>query len=265
MLYFHIYKAIQRKMNYNVCINKVYIYSFIFLIIEANCLILNDSYATNNISLKNDKNAEILQLKKSLKDLNDSNPYQLDDYYQIPINDILFPLQIQTNNHNPINNIDFDEKSKTINIFINPLSSTNNKIDIGIPRSILDSKTIEGKDKNFNVTINNKPVKFLEINNTDKRHNYISNDEMKRTGNLTTNTDNRNLIIDFDKNSKIIRITGTNISTLKNIQQNGEKHTEESIKFIITIFSIICGIGIGLGYFISRKRKYSFVKKSQNK
>ena len=50
-------------------------------------------------------------------------------------------------------------------MILNKPSFNENSLILQIPRDILDSKTQDNKDNNFTVLINNKPSKYLEINN----------------------------------------------------------------------------------------------------
>ena len=69
----------------------------------------------------------------------------------------------------------FKRENKTIELFLNPFNIDGNLL-IQIPRDILDSKTQDNKDNNFTVLVNDKPSKYLEINN-------------KSTSSITLNSD----------------------------------------------------------------------------
>ncbi|HSA75252.1 MAG TPA: hypothetical protein VLE21_03600, partial [Candidatus Nitrosocosmicus sp.] len=134
-------------------------------------------------------------------------------YYQIEIGNIILPIKISSYG-NSILNLNFDNEEKSIILVISPLNTVNGKLLIDIPRTILDSKA-NGNDKNFTVTVDGQPAKFLEITNSSGEKIY-SNSIINNLSAIqySTNTESRLLMIEFDSNSKIIKISGTDTSNL---------------------------------------------------
>ena len=134
-------------------------------------------------------------------------------YYQIEVGNLILPIMISSYG-NPIFNLNFDNEEKSIILVISPLNAAQGKLLIDIPRTILDSKA-NGNDKNFTVMIDGLPAKFLEITNSSGGKIY-SNSIINNVSAIqySNNTESRLLIIEFDSNSKIIKITGTDTSNL---------------------------------------------------
>jgi hypothetical protein len=134
-------------------------------------------------------------------------------YYQIEVGNIILPIMISSYG-NPILNLNFDNEEKSIMLVISPLNAVDNKLLIDIPRTILDSKA-NGNDKNFTVMVDGLPAKFLEITNSsgDKIYSNSIIDNVSAIQ-YSNNTDSRLLMIEFNSNSKIIKITGTDTSNL---------------------------------------------------
>ena len=116
-------------------------------------------------------------------------------------------------------------ENKTLELFLNPFNIDGNLL-IQIPRDILDSKTQDNKDNNFTVLVNDKPSKYLEINNKSTSNITLNSDkDIQVIKNALNNTDNRIISIKFDKDSKVIRILGMdylsgNQSKIPNISDN---------------------------------------------
>ena len=136
---------------------------------------------------------------------------------------IIFPMEIENKIKYLISHIEGGSltginlrqnslNNKTLELFLSPFYIEGNLL-IQIPRDILDSKKQDNKDNNFTVLINNKPSKYLEINNkTISDINLNPDVDIQDIKNALNNTDNRILSIKFDKDSKVIRISGVDLS-----------------------------------------------------
>ncbi|VFJ15056.1 hypothetical protein [Candidatus Nitrosocosmicus franklandus] len=150
-------------------------------------------------------------------------------YYPIKIGEIILPISISSYG-NFISTIFFDNDEKSIIIITDPRNTLSGKLLIDIPRDILDSKA-NGNDKNFTVMIDDRPVKFLEVTNKSEEEIFSNN----MINNLSpiqypNNTESRILMIEFDSNSKIIKINGTNTSYLD--KENISLLSESSLFYI---------------------------------
>jgi Holliday junction resolvase len=152
-------------------------------------------------------------------------------------------------------------KNNTLELFLNPFNIDGNLL-IQIPRNILDSKTQDNKDKNFTVLINNKPSKYLEINNKSiSKINLNSDDGSELIKNALNNTANRIISIKFDKDSKVIKILGTDLSENQRLVPKIQNSINNGFNFInpiiiITVFFIIT-VTI---YLLYKNGKLKFVK-----
>ena len=135
-------------------------------------------------------------------------------------------------------------ENKTLELFLNPFNIDGNLL-IQIPRDILDSKTQDNKDNNFTVLVNDKPSKYLEINNKSTSSITLNSDkDIQVIKNALNNTDNRIISIKFDKDSKVIRILGMDLSGNQSKIPNISDNTNNEVNFkhpiiIITIFLVI--------------------------
>jgi hypothetical protein len=137
-----------------------------------------------------------------------------DIYYQMMVGNTIIPVKISSLG-NPVSNINYDNEEKSIILVINSLNEKIDKLIIDIPRIILDSK-VNGNDKNFTVLADDQPATFLEIKNPDKGKPILNS----TIGNISAvqysnNTESRKLMVEFESNTKIIEIIGTD-TTLAN-------------------------------------------------
>ena len=153
-------------------------------------------------------------------------------------------------------------ENKTLELFLNPFNIDGNLL-IQIPRDILDSKTRDNKDNNFTVLVNDKPSKYLEINNKSTSNITLSSDkDIQVIKNALNNTDNRIISIKFDKDSKVIRILGMDLSGNQSKIPNISDNTNKEVNFnnpiiIITIFLVIILVII---YLLYKNKKINFIK-----
>ena len=152
--------------------------------------------------------------------------------------------------------------NKTLELILNPFN-TNGNLLIQIPRDILDSKTQDGKDNNFTVLVNDKPSKYVEINNKSISDIILNSDEdIQDIKNALNNTNNRMISIKFDKDSKVIRISGMDLSAnqskipkISNNINNGFNFNNTII--IIMIFLVIILLTI---YLLYKNDKFDLIK-----
>jgi hypothetical protein len=120
---------------------------------------------------------------------------------------------------NSVSNLNYDSEEKSIVLVISSLNAKADKLIIDIPRIILDSK-VNGNDKNFTVMVDDQPARFLELKNSIEEK-PISNNMTDNTSAIqySNNTESRKLMVEFEQNTKIIKISGTDtiISNEKNI------------------------------------------------
>ncbi|HEX5519963.1 MAG TPA: hypothetical protein VFX18_05940, partial [Candidatus Nitrosocosmicus sp.] len=150
--------------------------------------------------------------KNQSSDLNLSS-----NFFYLKSNNTFIPLIFLANHENIINNVLFEKDKSSLLLILNPINSVNNSIIIQIPRSIMDSKTHDNTDNNFTVSLDNKSSKYLEISNK-KNVNGISNFEssINKIGNIFNNSNDRVLLIKFDKDTKVIKIAGEDMSKNQN-------------------------------------------------
>jgi hypothetical protein len=160
----------------------------------------------------------------------------------------------------------YTTKNKTLELFVNPFI-INGSLIIQIPRSIIDSKNHDNTDNNFTVSLGNKSSKYLEIDNK-KNVNEVSNFEnsVNSIDNIFNNSNNRVLLIKFDKDTRVIKISGENMSENQN---QIEGHNPSKNKNPITISIIVSTIVISLliSYFFYKRKKFDFtflIKKLKN-
>ncbi|MGN6350397.1 MAG: hypothetical protein ACTHL3_02920, partial [Candidatus Nitrosocosmicus sp.] len=157
-------------------------------------------------------------------------------------------------------------KNRTLELFLNPVI-INGSIIIQIPRSIMDSKTHDNIDNNFTVSLDNKSSKYLEIN-SKKNVNGISNFEssINTIGNIFNNSNDRVLLIKFDKDTKVIKISGEDMSKNQNqIESHNLPKKENPI--IMPIITFIIAISLLIIYFFYKRKKIDFallIKKLKN-
>ena len=194
-----------------------------------------------------------------------------DIYYQMMVGNTIIPVKISSLG-NPVSNINYDNEEKSIILVINSLNEKIDKLIIDIPRIILDSK-VNGNDKNFTVLADDQPAKFLEIKNPDKGKPILNS----TIGNISAvqysnNTESRKLMVEFESNTKIIEIIGTdttlaNNQSIDNSTQNNTIPEEDRNlgNFVFPIISIIVSlVGISL-FFYFRKNKAHLMNKFKPK
>ena len=129
---------------------------------------------------------------------------------------MFIPINFFSNNKNLLNNIIYEKDKNQLTLILNQPSFNENSLILQIPRDILDSKTQDNKDNNFTVLVNDKPSKYLEINNKSTSNITLNSDkDIQVIKNALNNTDNRIISIKFDKDSKVIRILGMDYQEIK--------------------------------------------------
>ncbi|HKR73745.1 MAG TPA: hypothetical protein VJR94_06500, partial [Candidatus Nitrosocosmicus sp.] len=130
-----------------------------------------------------------------------------DIYYQIKVGNTIIPIMISSLG-NSVSNLNYDSEEKSIVLVISSLNAKADKLIIDIPRIILDSK-VNGNDKNFTVMVDDQPARFLELKNSIEEKPISNN----MTDNISAiqysnNTESRKLMVEFEQNTKIIKISG---------------------------------------------------------
>ena len=188
-------------------------------------------------------------------------------YYPIKVGNLIWPILISSNG-NSVLNLNFDVEEKSIFMVTSSLNTPVSKLLIDIPRAILDSKA-NGKDKNFTVMADDLPAKFLEITNSSEEE-IFSNSIINNVPSIqySNNTESRILMIEFDSNSKIIKISGTDTNHSGNESQVNRSRTDEILSGVesqsntfIPIITVAVVSGIGVFYFLHRKNRLRFIRK----
>ena len=144
---------------------------------------------------------------------------------------LFVPINFFTEEKNILNNVIYEKDRKSLILILNPLNLNNNSIVIQIPRSILDSKTPDNKDNRFEVLVDDKPSKFSEITPTNDSNSTAYN---KTINSFFNDIPNRELSIGFGKDTKVIKISGADLSTTqKQIQIN--KDSKEKFQKLFPI------------------------------
>lgn len=192
-----------------------------------------------------------------------------DIYYQIKVGNTIRPIMISSY-ENLVSNINYDSEEKSIVLVISSLNAKADNLVIDIPRIILDSKA-NGIDKNFTVMVDDQPARFLELSNSNEEKR-ISNSITNSTSatQLSNNTDSRKLIVEFEPNTKIIKISGTDTTNSNNQSKTENKKSNLIVEgdkgSIDTVFPIVFAIAISgsvLLYYFYRKNKLPRFKKLQ--
>ncbi len=195
------------------------------------------------------------------------------NFFYVKTNYLLIPVNFVTQEDNILNNIIYDEDQNALFIVMNPLPSNETNLLIQIPRYIIDSKTPENKDNDFTVLIDGKPSKYTEIISRNESGNISSSisgpnirsnssQEEAPAGhssidNTFNDIPNRKLLIDFQKDTKVIKIAGTDLSKTQNQNQNQNQNVYFSI--ITLIISAIIGISVAtIIYILYKKGKIRF-------
>ncbi len=127
---------------------------------------------------------------------------------------------------------------------------------IQIPRSILDSKTPDNKDNRFEVLVDDKPSNFVEITPTNNSNLTTNN---KTINSFFNDIPNRELSIGFGKDTKVIKISGSDLSTKQKHTQNQIHPQTDWFNIIIPIVSISLAILLVIIIFFYKKGKLSFM------
>jgi hypothetical protein len=237
-------------------LNNIVIFSFILIIFIS---FISNSFSENQ-SKTNLNNSKINQFPNSTQIL--ANSKIKGNFFFLKDNDIFIPINFFSDNKNLIDNIIYEKDKNYLTVILNKPSFNENSLIIQIPRNILDSKTQDNKDKNFTVLINNKPSKYLEINNKSiSKINLNSDDGSELIKNALNNTANRIISIKFDKDSKVIKILGTDLSENQRLVPKIQNSINNGFNFInpiiiITVFFIIT-VTI---YLLYKNGKLKFVK-----
>ena len=202
---------------------------------------INNSFSENqSISNLNAANAKEQQQQTANQSFINTNLEKLKhNFFYVKTNDLLVPVNFLTPEDNILNNIIYDDDQNALFILLNPLPSNETNLLIQIPRYILDSKTPENKDSNFTVLIDDKPSKYTEITSKNESGNISRSSSSSAAAaaaadynsidNTFNDIPNRKLLIDFQKDAKVIKIEGTDLSKTQNQTQmdvqgdNGEK------------------------------------------
>jgi hypothetical protein len=238
--------------NFPFYLNNLLLLFFIVIII----------FYFNEITIfsENRSSSNVNSVKSNL-DINKNQSFELNlssNFFYLKSNNTFIPLIFLANHENIINNVLFEKDKSSLLLILNPINSVNNSIIIQIPRSIMDSKTHDNIDNNFTVSLDNKSSKYLEIN-SKRNVNGISNFEssINTIGNIYNNSNDRVLLIKFDKDTKVIKIAGEDMSKNQNpIESHNPIKNENPI--IIPIITFIIAISLLIFYFFYKRKKIDF-------
>ena len=194
-----------------------------------------------------------------------------DIYYQIKVGNTIIPVMISSLG-NSVSNLNYDSEAKSIILVISSLNAKADTLIIDIPRIILDSK-INGNDKNFTVTVDDQPARFLELKNSieEKPISHSMTDNISAIQ-YSNNTESRKLMVEFEQNTKIIKISGTDTIISTNQAEDDDtrntmilRENEDVINMLFPIISLIAVLSGILLYFYLRKNKIYLMKKFKSK
>ncbi|MEJ7641552.1 MAG: hypothetical protein WKF36_05080 [Candidatus Nitrosocosmicus sp.] len=208
----------------------------------------------NNIFSQNPSNTSFNDNSpsKEFRELNPSpaNPqlnYSDRNFFYLKSGDLSIPINFFASEKNIVNNAIYDTDKNALTLMLNPLVFNYSTLVIQIPREILDSKTPENKDSNFTVLADGKPSKFSEIQPKEESETNSNSSATTTTSTTTTTTTknstissffddipNRKLLIEFDKDTKVIEITG-NDRTEKNADVQTYKDKKENTPKIFPV------------------------------
>ena len=189
---------------------------------------INNSFSENqSFSNLNAANAKEQQQQTVNQSFINTNLEKLKhNFFYIKTNDLLVPVNFLTPEDNILNSIVYDDDQNALFILLNPLPSNETNLLIQIPRYMLDSKTPENKDNNFTVLIDDKPSKYTEITSKNESGNISRSTaaaaaaaDYNSIDNTFNDIPNRKLLIDFQKDAKVIKIEGTDLSKTQNQTQ----------------------------------------------
>src|SRR5919107_1941169 len=127
----------------------------------------SDSHFIENNSLNKDKNSN--------QSLLNAQPNNYKHYYlYIDTGGLSIPIGFFALEKNMFNNVIYDKENNSITLILNPSIFNHSNLVIQIPRSVMDSKTPENKDRNFTVLVDGKPSKFSEITPEKQTKNNLS-------------------------------------------------------------------------------------------
>ena len=210
--------------------NILLIIVFFVLIIFIN-LNLNNSFP-DILSKLNSNSNKLNQNIITNQSFTNSNIYGLNNnFFYLKTKGIFVPINFFTEEKNILDNVIYEKDRNSLTLILNPLNLDNNSIVIQIPRIILDSKTSDNKDSRFEVSVDDKPSKFSEITPTNDSNSSAYNKTINSSFN---DIPNRELSIGFGKDTKVIKISGADLSTTqKQIQIN--KDSKEKFQKLFPI------------------------------
>jgi hypothetical protein len=231
--------------------NILLIIVFFVLIIFIN-LNLNNSFP-DILSKLNSNSNKLNQNIITNQSFTNSNIYGLNNnFFYLKTKGLFVPINFFTEEKNILNNVIYEKDRNSLILILNPLNLDNNSIVIQIPRIILDSKTSDNKDSRFEVSVDDKPSKFSEITPTNDSNSSAYNKTINSSFN---DIPNRELSIGFGKDTKVIKISGADLSTT---QKQTQKQTGW-FSIIIPIGSLSLAILLVIIIFFYKKGKLSFM------
>jgi hypothetical protein len=234
---------------------------------------LSENHSTSNPYLVNANGQQQQTVNQSF--INTNLEKLKNNFFYVKTNYLLVPVNFVTQEDNILNNIIYDDDQNALFILMNPLPSNKTDLLVQIPRYILDSKTPENKDNNFTVLIDGKPSKYTEItsrNESGSISSSISGPNIRSNSSpeeasadhspidITFNDiPNRKLLIDFQKDTKVIKIAGTDLSKTQSQSQNQSQNQNVYFSIITLIISAIIGISLAtIIYILYKKGKIRF-------
>lgn len=198
---------------------------------------------------------------------------EISHIYQVKIGNSIYPVTISSDII-PVSNLLNNQDQNSIILVLDTQdynnTFTNGTMTIDIPRIVLDSQKNK-KDENFTVTVDNQPANYIEVTH-ENRSKINSNNTYSNTTSLqpSSKMDTRKLMIELNGDSKIVRITGTEINDWV-IQSNqtgqvnsSSKPTSQSTNDVQNIYiafvSASIGIIVAIIYFLYRNKRVNFTK-----
>jgi hypothetical protein len=235
--------------------NILLILVFFVLIIFIN-LNINNSFP-DDLSKSNLNSNKLNQTTITNQSSTNSKLYELNNnFFYLKTNGLSVPINFFTEEKNILNNVIYEKDRKSLILILNPLNLNNNSIIIQIPRSILDSKTSDNKDNRFEVLVDDKPSKFLEITPTNDSNSTTHN---KTINSFLNDIPNRELSIGFEKDTKVIKISGADLSTTQKQNQKQTHPQTDWLNIIIPIVSLSLAVLLVIIIFFYKKGKLSFM------
>jgi hypothetical protein len=238
-------------------VNNILIFSFILIIAIS---FINNSFSENQ-SKPNLNDFKLNQFFNSTQTY--TNSKLEGNFFLLKDNDIYIPINFYSNNKNIFNNAIYEKDKNHLTLILNHPVYNNNSLILQIPRNILDSKTKDDKDDKFTVLLNNKPSKYVEINNKSlSAINLNSIEDIQAIRNILNDTANRIISIKFDKDSKVIKISGTDQSENQSKIPKITNKINNEFSFINSIITIIIILTIAIitMFFLYKNGKLRFIK-----